>query len=884
MKTKGLKRILALGLSVVCLSATAFAKNTDIPKYYVDEDFYVYSGGLPTGFTPLTEDAFTLEQLEALTVGDSSMKIQNGNGHNFKYEFDTPIKSGKYYVEFNVKGNSNWFVGFVPEAALMGDNFVKESDYTEGMTAEQANAKNKEFRKQGVVLGGDGTNTYLFNGMASVDNLTGGTSVASGTDTHNYKMVLNLDSNTISVSVDDGEEKSVKLADNSGLAQRTVVKNITTTYKDMIHGIGALSFGTADGGEFEISNLSVKRLESYNAYQDFNDITPGVKNAWYYMLKNSENNALANYMKAVPGRNANDENDKALEFNFPANFNRTEFMLDKPIKAGTPFVIEYDILTEADPLGTKTYNGNAWNLGLLNEIDTQVRGVNTFSSNQTQTGEKAKRDNYAYTHSTTDILYANANAVSKDSGGNALVGTDQHMSATGQVTMVQYHIYAQAGHMQTSENLTYRPGEWNNIRVEITPASSNYTIKVTITHEDGTKETATNSFSYTNYGEGDQTFNLTQTDICGLRFGVNNSWMRGKFTLDNLKVYDLGEEAAQKMTAKIDKELYPRENAVIKLHFSEELANTGVVNKNNITIVREADESVITDYEIEKVTDRNYKIIVNQELLSGKHYINFGGSISGKYSGSDVSNKVSFKTEYKKDENNTIYPEVNSIKVYDFKGDLVDTDSTDPVTSRIDRIEVTFNTVVDEETAKQYTKLYEDGSVYNCSYNFNTTEDAYGDTVSVLTLGNLGLLPSSDYVLKVDKGVASSYDKKVVMEFGDSIDFSTQKETAAVTVVKNYYDEAKGEYNFKITKSNKTTGKLILAVARKKSVTKDSKQYDSLQELKYYPIDLESAFRGSVDILSQIQKNEGEEITAYLWSYPDMQKINIESLGDINLK
>lgn len=877
MKTKGLKRILALGLSVVCLSATAFAKNTDIPKYYVDEDFYVYSGGLPTGFTPLTEDAFTLEQLEALTVGDSSMKIQNGNGHNFKYEFDTPIKSGKYYVEFNVKGNSNWFVGFVPEAALMGDNFVKESDYAEGMTAEQANAKNKEFRKQGVVLGGDGTNTYLFNGLASADNLTGGTSVASGTDTHNYKMVLNLDSNTISVSVDDGEEKSVKLADNSGLAQRTVVKNITTTYKDMIHGIGALSFGTADGGEFEISNLSVKRLESYNAYQNFDEMTKGVKNGWYARDTNATSGSLASYMTSVQGRNADDPSDKAMEFNFPANANNAEFMLNTPIKAGTPFVIEYDILTEADP--TNTYNGNAWSLGLLNETDTQIRGINSHvnSKNNTQTGEEGTQSNYAYTYTTSDILVANGEKKEYD---NALL---THMKATGIVTMVQYHDFSSSNTAKEANGVTYKPGEWNNIRVEITPTASNYTMKVTITHADGSKETSINTLNHLNYS-GEQKLKLSEADIYGLKFGVNNSWMRGKFTLDNLKVYDLGEEAAQKMTAKIDKELYPRENAVIKLHFSEELANTGVVNKNNITIVREADESVITDYEIEKVTDRNYKIIVNQELLSGKHYINFGGSISGKYSGSDVSNKVSFKTEYKKDENNTVYPEVNSIKVYDFKGDLVDTDSTDPVTSRIDRIEVTFNTVVDEETAKQYTKLYEDGSVYNCSYNFNTTEDAYGDTVSVLTLGNLGLLPSSDYVLKVDKGVASSYDKKVVMEFGDSIDFSTQKETAAVTVVKNYYDEAKGEYNFKITKSNKTTGKLILAVARKKSVTKDGKQYDSLQELKYYPIDLESAFRGSVDILSQIQKNEGEEITAYLWSYPDMQKINIESLGDINLK
>lgn len=877
MKTKGLKRILAVGLSVVCLSATAFAKNTDIPKYYVDEDFYVYAGGLPAGFTPLTEDAFTDDQLEALNVGDSSMKIQNGNGHIFKYDFDNPIKSGKYYVEFNIKGNSNWFVGFVPEAALMGDNFVKESDYTEGMTAEQANAKNKEFRKQGVVLGGDGASTYLFNGTAAADNLTGGTSVASGTDTHNYKMVLNLDSNTISVSVDDGEEKSVKLADNSGLAQRTVVRNITTTYKDMIHGIGALSFGTADGGEFEISNLSVKRLESYNAYQDFNDITLGVKNGWYFRDNNATSGSLEKYMTQVQGKNTNDENDKALEFNFPANANNAEFLLNTPIKAGTPFVIEYDILTEEDP--STTFNGNAWSLGLLNETDTQIRGINSHVNRKsnTQTGEEGTQSNYAYTYTTSDILVANGNTKSNPDP------TKTHMEANGKLTMVQYHDFSSSNTAKLAEGITYKPGEWNNIRVEITPTDSNYTMKVTITHADGTKETSTNTMSHLNYS-GEQKLKLSDADIYGLNFGVNNSWTRGKFTLDNLKVYDLGEETAQKMTAKIDKELYPRENAVIKLHFSEELANTGVVNKNNITIVREADESVINDYEIEKVTDRNYKIIVNQELLSGKHLINFGGSISGKYSGSDVSNKVSFKTEYKKDENNTVYPEVNSIKVYDFKGNLVDTDSNDPVTSRIDCIEVTFNTVVDEETAKQYTKLYEDGSVYNCSYSFNTTEDAYGDTVSVLTIDNLGLLPSSDYVLKVDKGIASSYDRKVLMEFGDSIDFSTQKETAAVTIVKNYYDETKGEYNFKITKSNKTTGKLVFAVARKKLVTKDGKQYDSLQELKYYPIDLESAFRGTVDILSQIQKNEGEEITAYLWSYPDMQKINIESLGDINLK
>lgn len=861
-------------LSLVYLTLSVYA-GQDIPRFFVDEDFYVYSGGIPQGWSHLTGDDFTQAQIDAMTVNDSSMEILEADDHNFQYVFDETMMSGIYDIEFDISNTGGWYLGLIPNAALMGDGYVAESAYVEGMSESDAALANYNLKKKCIIVGGNGTKILLCNGAR---NYVTGTALAAYSGKQHVKIRLDLDANKIYGCVDDGNEASVRIPDSSALAQRTVVKNIKTGVKDMIHGIGGMSFGVTDGGSVRLSNLVISKANSYNAYQDFNTITAGVKNAWYSMVTNGTSGSLASYMSVTEGRYyQTDSSDKAISFNFPANANIACFMLDKPIKAGEQFVIEYDILTEEDP--SENYKGNAWNLAVLNTIDTQVRKVNTYMDKDTQTGEKGIQSNYAYTYTTNDILYAGAKSQTKTEDGADIPAWNQHVKADGTVWFCPYHEFQTGG--KVAKDVRFIPGEWNHITAEVIPSSTSYDMVVTVTHEDGSSETATQTLNYLNYSGSDQKFKFTETDICGLKFGVNSSWMRGSFTLDNLKVYTVGNDSVANMTAKIDKELYPRENAQIKIHFSEPLSDTEAMNKANVSIVREADGSKVENFEIEKVSDKNYKISVDETLLSGRYNILFGSSIKGKYSKTNATNKVSFKTEYERTDAGIVYPEVNSVKVYDFDDKEIDIDSANGVTSKISKIEVTFNTLVDNESARKLTVLTEDGKALDCEYEFEQIVDQYNDDVTVLILKNLGVLPSSVYELTVSEGIISEYDESVVMKLEDKKEFTTIKEDTGCFIGKNFYDETSEKYIFKLYKNDKSEGKLSLAVSKSKTVGHGTKEYEQIVDLKFIPINLSSSFRGEIDEEIPISLNSDEKITTYLWSYPNMYKISIGDGGEI---
>ena len=835
---KTLAFVLAFACVQICVSANAY-----IPKVYLDEDFFVYSGGIPEGWSHLTEDNFSSEQIKAMKVNDSAMEIASGNNHKFMYKFSEKLMSGIYKIGFDIQNNDVCRFGLVPQAALVGDEYVRASDHTVGMTLDEARDKNKLFREEGTLV-----------------------EIPISDDMRHFDITFDMDAGTYSIESSDMSVSDAPIG--TILSQRTVVYNINTGFKDMIHGIGAMSLVIPDGAYVRMSGFSITKAESFEAYQNFDTFKAGVKNAWYRLEDNSTSGSLEKYMEVTDGRNVGDDTqDRALTFNFDPNYNKASFLFNRPIKAGTPFVVEYDIKTnESARFGV----GNAWSMGLMNEIDVQSRLINTHSAKESQTGEgKGAQSNYAFTYTTTDVLLAQA--VSDD---------NKYASASGKILAPKYHEFNLVEYMV--DGLTYNPGEWHHIYAEITPGTSSYDMNIKITHENGEVEESTVKRDYLSAPTG-QSFKLNEVDIYGLRFGNGDSWRGGKITLDNLKVYSLSEVSFEPLKAKLDKELYPRENTVIKLHFSEEPSNPLTVNKENISITRVADGADV-DFDIEKVSDKNYKLNILGEIGSGKHNITFGDSIKGKYSNSVVCNKLSFKTEPKKNDDGTIYPEVSSIKIYDMNGKEIDINSGGRVTSKIDRIEIKFNTKVQEESANNNILLYEDSKICKCNYIFKTENDDYGENVTVAVLQDFGFLPSSEYMLKINSGIVSKADDSVVMELGDSINFSTQKEDAGCVIVKNYYNSDTGKYEFKLFKNDKSTGRIALVITNKSTVVKDGKTYQYLKKAEFIPIELTSDFKGAVIKEVEIEKNDGDDINAYLWSYPDMQKINIENDGSIVLK
>lgn len=110
-------------------SAELFVSGTndkESRRYYLNEDFEGYAGGMPGNWTELTqalgEGAFA--NMTATTAENGSTGFTPTSG-NFLYEFKNPLTSGVYTIEFeadidctNANDASRWDLRLIPEAAL----------------------------------------------------------------------------------------------------------------------------------------------------------------------------------------------------------------------------------------------------------------------------------------------------------------------------------------------------------------------------------------------------------------------------------------------------------------------------------------------------------------------------------------------------------------------------------------------------------------------------------------------------------------------------------------------------------------------------------------------------------------------------------------------
>lgn len=128
------------GTAMFTISGEAIAQEST-RRYYINEDFESYKGGLPAGWVPVNVDLSTniaqdtQSQADGVLSGGGSggTALELSSTNKYTYEFDQAIKSGKFTVEFDVKTeNGGWAVSLLNEADMIGADRVPKyhSAYT----------------------------------------------------------------------------------------------------------------------------------------------------------------------------------------------------------------------------------------------------------------------------------------------------------------------------------------------------------------------------------------------------------------------------------------------------------------------------------------------------------------------------------------------------------------------------------------------------------------------------------------------------------------------------------------------------------------------------------------------------------------------------------
>ena len=544
-------------------------------KYYVNEAFNSYKGGMPAGFEITSGVNWTDANAKAMTatVHDSNAAINFAAESNtdIAYEFGDSVYSGKLNVEFDVKSNgANWGVGLMSAAAFFNDpNFISIRHYNQrlndvcyswwnsqdatwktenpwGTWSTQANkqAKYKELvvdnadewvkernneyynklRKENTLIGTNADNSKLVmsKNKKAVLSQTTFADVANniGADTWTHvKAVVDFDAGNITYTI--GDASPVTVAYNSTydndeyyenlFARDYMVNPVNTTdfyglkldseYVKALDGVSGIRLY---GNDVSYDNLKVYTNTSYNDDLNFDTVGNNVTSYGWYSPSVTVGNARygahrgTGYMKAE----SVSDGDKALNFNRSNYLHRYYHPLAVPVKAGTPYSIEFDIKSD----------NCEWTLNVFDEDKKEAINVAILS-------------NYA-----TDAKTADGKTFEAE-GKNTLKVAPNTMGTGNTDFQVSY--LGKGGVLKDSNGtkLAYNnSNEWQHIKVLVVPNASNQPqITVSVT-KDGITQTST-AYVPANYNA--DAYRLTQKDVYGIGFFGSNPH---NFAINNLKV------------------------------------------------------------------------------------------------------------------------------------------------------------------------------------------------------------------------------------------------------------------------------------------------------------------------------------------------------------
>lgn len=509
-------------------------------SFTIEFDAYGNNSGIALGF--LNEGQTKYSDLRYVWQGDFTNSWKRGS------ETVNSVNLYAKWREDNNKGDdtdANWNEYLTSEASLPQRTVWKKNDVYSNMFMFEDN--------EGNILSAKGRASWWYPPEAGISD----TSLDTTADRWNhFEIVVDLDNEKYTFYINDPEKTSGKTVefdacrfstfnnaylDTQGGNGKTEIKasgqKETTTkflryFANGITGIrlgqGVRSGKAVPENPVKVDNLKVYSNNSYNMYQDYDNLTKDKYGSstgalgWYnvrYAGTGWRVGTLSKYQYTENETSGTGIN--MLNGNGGANIMARK--LDKPVKAGTPFTVEFKILTNS---GSKQ---NAWAMGIgspdyaMSTAEVEEAGINS-DTNVNGTVVSA----YTTWQGMTILNNAGNNwttGTAEIADGGALYYQKSKLGAGG--TAAQYN----------GSNITYKHGEWNYVKLEIEPLASgaNYTLsfKNSTTGGDYVRCQTYNDVN-AEWGSKDADF---------IYFFINNG---GNYYLDDVKVYE--SKPAQKLS------------------------------------------------------------------------------------------------------------------------------------------------------------------------------------------------------------------------------------------------------------------------------------------------------------------------------------------------
>lgn len=107
----------------------------DSTRYYINENFNTYKGGMPADFEKLSTVTASELTADAVESGNNALTLGGSDDKALSYEFNNSIYSGKFTVEFDVKhSGAGWTLGLMDKSDFFSDSeYITLADYNQEM-------------------------------------------------------------------------------------------------------------------------------------------------------------------------------------------------------------------------------------------------------------------------------------------------------------------------------------------------------------------------------------------------------------------------------------------------------------------------------------------------------------------------------------------------------------------------------------------------------------------------------------------------------------------------------------------------------------------------------------------------------------------------------
>ena len=579
----------------------------DSTRYYINENFNTYKGGMPADFEKLSTVTASDLTADAVESGNNALTLGGSDDKALSYEFNNSIYSGKFTVEFDVKhSGAGWTLGLMDKSDYFSDSeYITLADYNQvqnDVTYDywQKNIKQSDTDQfstwaNATDLDSTGTLTnkvYYFNQWTKEQHDSEGTENPQRTwlykriGAFNNRRVKNtLVGNMLSGDTDRTKLSTAKVRSNEGdtaLDGVTVPANEWTKVKAVVDLDAGkyyfytndstdpvtVEYKTATDGNYDTARFARTYLRDTDGnykvlggiaglrLQKYGDGTVEFDNVKVYTDKSYNDyldfNTASAKGSTQPGWYSNNATTWSnMQYfghngeNYRLSTNGANSAADSSDKA-IKFNRGWTYYTHPFAVPVKAASAFTVEFDLFAEDNT--RWVMNLLDERYMTRNV---DNTATTGTVFNGEKGTAGTQEKHTmeQNGILTNVYGSTSTVGFATVAGTSFTPQYAQNFKEANITYNTNKWQHIKLEFAPASDEQmTLKLSVTCDGETKTSSTQWLRYSWYESGKA--RMYRNDTTGLAFVIPGGFGSGAgLTIDNLKVTETASAVKSAVTA-----------------------------------------------------------------------------------------------------------------------------------------------------------------------------------------------------------------------------------------------------------------------------------------------------------------------------------------------